>query len=80
MNVIQLRPEWKAFLLALAGSVVLIVGMGYGRFAYTGILPLMLNEQVLSYAKVISPLRQTMPVIWRGRCCWRKPDPRTPDG
>lgn len=48
MNVFQLRPEWKAFLLALAGSVVLIVGMGYGRFAYTGILPLMLNEQVLT--------------------------------
>lgn len=48
MNVFATRPEWKAFLLALAGSVVLIVGMGYGRFAYTGILPLMLNEQLLT--------------------------------
>ena len=48
MNVGEIRPELKAFLLALAGSVVLIIGMGYGRFAYTGILPLMLNEQVLS--------------------------------
>ncbi|HHC4814305.1 TPA: YbfB/YjiJ family MFS transporter, partial [Klebsiella michiganensis] len=48
MNVFATRPEWKAFLLGLAGSVVLIVGMGYGRFAYTGILPLMLNEQLLT--------------------------------
>lgn len=48
VNVFELRPELKAFLLALAGSVVLIIGMGYGRFAYTGILPLMLNEQILS--------------------------------
>lgn len=48
MNVGEIRPELKAFLLALAGSVVLIIGMGYGRFAYTGILPLMLNEQILS--------------------------------
>ncbi|WP_434641055.1 YbfB/YjiJ family MFS transporter [Klebsiella sp. I138] len=42
------RPERQALLLALAGSVVLIIGMGYGRFAYTGILPVMLNEQILS--------------------------------
>lgn len=48
MNVFELRPGLKAFLLALAGSAVLMIGMGYGRFAYTGILPLMLNEQVLS--------------------------------
>ncbi|TCQ76623.1 nitrate/nitrite transporter NarK [Raoultella ornithinolytica] len=44
----ECRPELKAFLLALAGSVVLIVGMGYGRFAFTGILPLMLDEQILT--------------------------------
>lgn len=48
MKATEHRPERRAFLLALAGSVVLIIGMGYGRFAYTGILPLMLNEQVLS--------------------------------
>jgi hypothetical protein len=47
VNVFELRPGLKAF-LALAGSAVLMIGMGYGRFAYTGILPLMLNEQVLS--------------------------------
>ncbi|VFS55287.1 Protein of uncharacterised function (DUF1228) [Raoultella planticola] len=28
--------------------MVLIIGMGYGRFAYTGILPVMLHEQILS--------------------------------
>lgn len=44
----ECRPELKAFLLALAGSVVLIVGMGYGRFAFTGILPLMLDEHILT--------------------------------
>ncbi len=42
------RPERQALWLALAGSVVLIIGMGYGRFAYTGILPVMLDEQILS--------------------------------
>jgi hypothetical protein len=66
--------------LALAGSVVLIVGMGYGRFAYTGILPLMLNEQLLTLREGNLPLRRTMPAIWPARCCWRKPGPRTPGG
>lgn len=42
------RTERQALRLALAGSVVLIIGMGYGRFAYTGILPVMLDEQILS--------------------------------
>lgn len=44
----QFRPEVKAFLLALAGSVVLMIGMGYGRFAFTGILPVMLSDQILT--------------------------------
>ncbi|CAA0198524.1 Uncharacterised protein [Klebsiella pneumoniae] len=33
----------QALWLALAGSIVLMIGMGYGRFAFTGVLPLMLN-------------------------------------
>lgn len=80
VNVFQLRPEWKAFLLALAGSVVLIVGMGYGRFAYTGILPLMLNEQVLTLREGNLAASANYAGYLAGRCCWRKPDPRTPDG
>ena len=48
MNRTKQRPERQALWLALAGAVVLIIGMGYGRFAYTGILPVMLNEQILS--------------------------------
>jgi MFS family permease len=44
----QFRPEVKAFLLALAGSTVLMIGMGYGRFAFTGILPVMLSDQILT--------------------------------
>lgn len=43
MNRTKQRPERQALWLALAGAVVLIIGMGYGRFAYTGILPVMLN-------------------------------------
>lgn len=42
------RPEIRALLLALAGAVVLAIGMGYGRFSYTGILPVMLQEGLLS--------------------------------
>lgn len=42
------RPEVKAFLLAAAACVVLVIGMGFGRFAFTGIFPVMLQEQLLS--------------------------------
>lgn len=38
----------QALWLALAGSIVLMIGMGYGRFAFTGVLPLMLNEGLLT--------------------------------
>lgn len=38
----------QALWLALAGSIVLMNGMGYGRFAFTGVLPLMLNEGLLT--------------------------------
>ncbi|MVX81069.1 YbfB/YjiJ family MFS transporter [Enterobacteriaceae bacterium 8376wB8] len=38
----------QAIWLALAGSIVLMIGMGYGRFAFTGVLPLMLNEGLLT--------------------------------
>jgi MFS family permease len=48
VNMTPQRSERQALRLALAGSVVLIIGMGYGRFAYTGILPVMLDEQILS--------------------------------
>lgn len=48
MNTTKQRQERQALWLALAGSVVLVIGMGYGRFAYTGILPVMLHEQILS--------------------------------
>ncbi|WP_226571190.1 YbfB/YjiJ family MFS transporter [Mangrovibacter yixingensis] len=48
MSVLRYRPETKAFLLSVAACVVLIIGMGYGRFAFTGILPVMLHEHLLS--------------------------------
>lgn len=51
MNVRKPRAEPQAFLLALAASAVLIIGMGFGRFAYTGILPVMLSEQTLSLSQ-----------------------------
>ena len=44
----QIRPEINAFLLAMAGATVLMIGMGYGRFAFTGILPVMLSDQILT--------------------------------
>ncbi|MDK9838550.1 YbfB/YjiJ family MFS transporter [Klebsiella michiganensis] len=48
MSVWRYRPETKAFLLSAAACVVLVVGMGFGRFAFTGILPVMLQEHLLS--------------------------------
>lgn len=42
------RPEAKAFLLSAAACVVLVIGMGFGRFAFTGIFPVMLQEHLLS--------------------------------
>lgn len=48
MSATRLRPEIQAFLTAMAGAIVLIVGMGYGRFAFTGILPLMIDEHRLT--------------------------------
>ncbi|MEC5345280.1 YbfB/YjiJ family MFS transporter [Brenneria populi] len=48
MSAWRYRPETKAFLLSVAACVVLVIGMGYGRFAFTGVLPLMLHENVLS--------------------------------
>lgn len=44
----RFRPETQALLLSLAASVMLVIGMGYGRFAFTGVLPVMLHEQLLS--------------------------------
>ncbi|MCS5961695.1 hypothetical protein LNP74_32520 [Klebsiella pneumoniae subsp. pneumoniae] len=38
----------QALWLALAGSIVLMIGMGYGRLPATGVLPLMLNEGLLT--------------------------------
>lgn len=75
----ELRPGLKAFLLALAGSAVLMIGMGYGRFAYTGILPLMLNEQVLSLREGNLAASANYAGYPPARCCWRKPCPRTPE-
>ena len=45
------RPETKAFLLSAAACGVLIIGMGFGRFAFTGILPVMLQEHLLSLSE-----------------------------
>ncbi|WP_425435679.1 YbfB/YjiJ family MFS transporter [Pantoea rwandensis] len=48
MTVLKHPPHIRAFLLSMAGSVVLIIGMGYGRFAFTGVLPVMLKENLLT--------------------------------
>lgn len=48
ISVWRYRPETKAFLLSAAACVVLVIGMGFGRFAFTGILPVMLQEHLLS--------------------------------
>lgn len=48
ISVTHFRPEIKAVMLAIASSIVLVIGMGYGRFAFTGVLPVMLDEQRLT--------------------------------
>lgn len=34
--------------MSVAACVVLVIGMGYGRFAFTGVMPVMLQEHILS--------------------------------
>ncbi len=48
ISVLKYRPEIRAVLLSLAACGVLIIGMGYGRFAFTGVMPVMLHEHILS--------------------------------
>lgn len=48
ISAMRYRPETRAYLLSIAACVVLAIGMGYGRFAFTGVLPIMLQEQILS--------------------------------
>ncbi|WP_294902848.1 YbfB/YjiJ family MFS transporter [Tatumella sp. UBA2305] len=38
-------------MMALAGAVVLVTGMGYGRFAFTGIMPLMIQEHLMTLSQ-----------------------------
>jgi len=44
------RNEASAILDALAGALVLAIGMGFGRFAFTGMYPLMVHEGQLTIA------------------------------
>src|SRR5665647_3425780 len=41
------RPQLMALTIALAGLVSLAVAMGLGRFAFTPLLPMMLNDGVV---------------------------------
>ena len=41
------RQTWA---VGAASAMVLIVGMGFGRFAFTGLYPLMVDEGILSIA------------------------------
>lgn len=48
ISALRYRPAIQAFLISVAACVVLVIGMGYGRFAFTGVMPVMLHENVLS--------------------------------
>ena len=48
ISALRYQPATRALLLSLAGCIVLVIGMGYGRFAFTGILPVMLKENILT--------------------------------
>lgn len=41
----------------IAAAIVLVVGTGFGRFAFTGLYPLMVADQQM-------PPPPTMPTIW----------------
>ena len=45
------QSEAKARMMSLAGAVVLVTGMGYGRFAFTGIMPLMIQEHLMTLSQ-----------------------------
>ncbi len=49
VNTFQIQA--KARMMSLAGAVILVIGMGYGRFAFTGILPLMIQEHLLTLSQ-----------------------------
>ena len=61
----------QALWLALAGSIVLMIGMGYGRFAFTGVLPLMLNEGLLTLHEGNLAASANYAGYLSVRCCWR---------
>lgn len=48
ISALRYQPATRALLLSLAGCIVLVIGMGYGRFAFTGVLPVMLKENILT--------------------------------
>ena len=39
-----------AWPVGVAAAIILVVGMGFGRFAFTGLYPLMVNEHILTIA------------------------------
>src|SRR4051812_49118264 len=41
-------PERTLFRAACAGALVMAVGMGFSRFAYTGVYPVMVSEGLLT--------------------------------
>ncbi|UOO82611.1 YbfB/YjiJ family MFS transporter [Uruburuella testudinis] len=47
MKSAKLLHNWPA---DVAAAIILVVGMGFGRFAFTGLYPLMVNEQILTIA------------------------------
>ncbi len=51
VNTYQSEAKAKARMMSLAGAVILVIGMGYGRFAFTGILPLMIQEHLMTLSQ-----------------------------
>lgn len=50
MDKTMIQSESAPILETLAGALILAVGMGFGRFSFTGMYPLMVKEAVISVA------------------------------
>lgn len=50
MDKIVTQSDSTPILETLAGALILAVGMGFGRFSFTGMYPLMVKEAVISVA------------------------------
>jgi len=59
MESVDRNNQDRGIRTALEAALILTIGMGFGRFAYTAILPHMVEEGVLEPLRVVSQALQS---------------------